>query len=425
MESVRNLPLIKAPAASSECFRALEFRIGISSLSIIIPSGMRYYKDTNGYIRAEDADAMSIRITAVPTEGEASVSYARNWYEAMKDITKMGNHYAEYKVELCESRVYMTGYNTKTKKETFGSFTMPTKTKAKITVTAEQDVSATLVYSGEMKVPDGVNLAFEKVSVDCQNSSKASVAHKVTIGKNANLSLNNMTDSFGNMAKIAAGNGSLTLKDTALSVSGATNLKNLYVSGNNNKLSGKGAIAVQFVKPVESSNGSETGTVKIETTSVYTKNKNGTYTKTKLSGFSVTGGIEAGAEVRLTIKKDMAKEPEGASASYGKADLRVADLDGLTALNRLAVVKGNASENRIRIKLENGSLLSHPADGHLITESNGLYLVQESPAIKVLSEGGTTTDYLGYFRSFDKALLAVEASAKKDFAAPAECRCPG
>lgn len=412
VESVRNLPLIKAPAASSECFRALEFRMGIGSLSIIIPSGMRYYKDTNGYIRAEDADAMSIRITAVPTEGESSVSYARNWYEAMKDITKMGNHYAEYKVELCESRVYMTGYNTKTKKETFGSFTMPTKAKGKITITSSQGVVATLVYSGEMKVPDGVNLAFEKVSVDCQNSSKASVAHKVTIGKNANLSLNNMTDSFGNMSKIAAGNGSLTLEDTALSVSGTTSIKNLYVVYDNNKLSGKGTITVQHVAPVEGS----LGTVNVETTSVYTKNKNGTYTKTKLSGFSVTGGIEAGAEVRLTIKKDMAKEPEGASAFYGKADLRVADLDGLTALNRLAVVKGNASENRIRIRLENGSLLSHPADGHLITESNGLYLVQESPAVKVISKGGTTTDYLGYFRSFDKALAAVEASAKKDFA---------
>ena len=412
VESVRNLPLIKAPAASAENFRALNIISDVSRLSMSIPSGMRYYKDTNGYIRAEDADAMSIRITAVPTEGEASVSYARNWYEAMKDITKMGNHYAEYKVELCENRAYMTGYNTKTKKETFGSLTMPTKTKAKITVTAEQDVSATLVYSGEMKVPDGVNLAFEKVSVDCQNSSKASVAHKVTIGKNANLSLNSMTASFGNMSKIAAGNGSLTLKDTALSVSGTTSIKNLYVVYDNNKLSGKGTITVQHVAPV----GGSLGTVTVETTSVYTKNKNGTYTKTKLSGFSVTGGIEAGAEVRLTIKKDMAKEPEGASASYGKADLRVADLDGLTALNRLAVVKGNASENRIRIRLENGSLLSHPADGHLITESSGLYLIQEAPAIKVLSEGGTTTDYLGYFRSFDKALAAVEASAKKDFA---------
>lgn len=416
VESIKGLPVIKAPAASAENFRALNIIRDVGRLSMSIPSGMRYYKDTNGYIRAEDADAMSIRITAVPTEGEASVSYARNWYEAMKDITKMGNHYAEYKVELCENRAYMTGYNTKTKKETFGSLTMPTKTKAKITVTAEQDVEATLVYSGEMKVPDGVNLAFEKVSVDCQNSSKASVAHKVTIGKNANLSLNNMTASFGNLSKIAAGNGSLTLKNTELSVSGTTNIKNLYVIGNQNKLSGKGTITLQFVKPIPG----DGGVVNVETTSVYTKKKNGTYTKTKLSGFSVTGAVEADAEVHLTIKKDLTKEPEGAAAVYTKADLLVADLDGLSATNRLAVVKGNASENRIFIKLEDGTYLTHPADGYLITESQGLYLLQEEPAIRVISQGGTTTDYLGYFRSFDKALAAIEASAKKDFSISAK-----
>ncbi len=415
VESAKGLPLIKAPAASTECFRALNIVPDVSKLSISIPDGMRYYKDANSYIRAESAEAMQIRITAIPQNGEPSISYAKNWYEAMRSISKMGNHYTEYRVELCESKVYLTGYNAKKKEEAFGKFTMPSKVKGTVTVTSLAGEAASVVYSGELKVPDNLTLVFENVSVDCQNSSKASVSHKVSIGKNANLFLNDMTASFGNVSKIAAGSGSLTLKNTALAVSGTINVKNLYIVGNHNKLSGKGAITLQFVKPAEVSEGTEDSTVVIETTSVYTKNKNGTYKKTKLSGFSVTGAVEGNVEVVLTIKKDMTKEPEGVAVSYTKEELLAADLDGLSAMNRLAEVKGNASENRIRIRLENGTYLSHPTDGYLITESSGLYLIQEAPAIRVLSEGGTTTDYLGYFRSFDKALAAIDTSAKKDF----------
>ncbi len=415
VESAVGRPLIKAPAASTECFRALNIVPDVSKLSISIPDGMRYYKDANSYIRAESAEVMQIRITATSKDGESSISYAKNWYEAMRSISKMGNHYAEYKVELCESKVYMTGYNAKKKKEAFGKFTMPSKVKGMVTVTSASGEAASIVYTGEMKLPDNLTLVFEDVSVDCQNSSKASVSHKVTIGKNANLFLNDMTASFGKMSKIAAGSGSLTLKDTALSVSGTTNIKNLFVIGNNNKVSGNGLITLQFVKSYEANDGTESSTIEIETTSVYTKNKRGTYKKTKLSGFSVTGAVEENAEVHLTIKKDLAKEPEGVADSYTKSDLLAADLDGLSAMNRLAVVKGNASENRIRIRLENGTYLNHPADGYLITESGGVYLLKEAPAIRVISDGSTTTDYLGYFRSFDKALAAIETSAKKDF----------
>ncbi len=409
VSEVIGIPILQAPAMSAECVRVAKVESGEDGLTLQMPQEVRYYKDNNQYIRAIDKEDMRIRITAQTKEGIFSVSYAANWYQAVQSLNKMANNYASYQLELLEDTEYVTSWNTQKKKEAFGKLFLPSKVKGTVEITCAEGIDASIAYSGEMKVPDKMTLLINGVAFSQKNTKKVPVSKEITLGKNSTLQLTNVSTSCQNVARISAEKGNLILDGTAVNASGKVSIKNLYVNEKENKIIGKSTISIQFIKTAS------TGKLAIETVSKYKKTRRGTYQLLQLSQLSVTGAVDAGAKVTLQVKKD-AQKAASETDFYTTDELLIQKEEALSAKNRLAVVTGSASDAGMLLVNHEGIPISDDANYFLVTEKGGLYLVDEEPVVKVVSTGGTTDDYLGYFRSAEAALAAVDTSVKKDLA---------
>ena len=452
VEEVMEIPLIKAAVMSAHSIQTAQVLITEESCLLEVPGEAVYYKDSNQYIRAGQKENMRIRITAETEEGLSSVTYAASWYEAVQNLNRMANHYSYYQLELLEDACYLTGFNTKTKTEKAGKLLLPTKVRGTVEVRCAEGVTASVAYTGEMKVSNKMTLVWNGVPFTQINQKGKEVSKSITVNSGSSLMLIKETDSCQNISKIAASKGSLILDDTQITASGAVNVKQLLVSDAENKISGKAKIQIQFIygyadaesedsngdTEVENPDGDDAdadgtadeaagesddtgseadadfaGKVILETVSTYKKSK-GSYAVSALSQISITGAVAENAKVLLHLTKDSSKVSEDADGEYELSELLVQSGEVLSAKKRLAVVSGNVADGRIVVIDSEDSSLIREGESYLITEKGGLYLVDQEPLIRVVSNGGTTDDYLGSFRSLDAALNAVTTSAKKD-----------
>ena len=202
------------------------------------------------------------------------------------------------------------------------------------------------------------------------------------------------------LGTVTAPRGSLVLENSSIDLVGKADIQNLFVNEGENTVQAKGELNLQNVRGLD-----QAGKVILETTSRY-KGKDAKKQMIQLSQIAVTGEIAGNAEVKLRMVKDTGE-------NYEAEEIMLLTGEKPSLLKRLMKVTGNAADGRIKLIAGDGSNIEENT-GHLITQGDGIYLIKESPVIKVTSSGGITDDYIGYFSSWQSALEAVSASVKRD-----------
>lgn len=406
------IPLLQAPVLPAEKIRTARVTLSDSGdLQSEQLEGVVYYRDIRQYIRAGLTEKMQIRVTARSENGMSASSYAESWYEAVQMLDSMGNHYTWYGLELLGDNPVKTGFHSKTGEAVTGKFLLPSKVKGTIEISRAQDSGASLVYTGDMKVPDKLELIVKGVPFEQVDTKGNIVTKGVTIGSGAALKLVDEPESCMELSKIAAPKGSLWLDQTKVCVEGKAEIKALYVSDGENTLTGRGEMKIHSILPFTED---AAGRVILSTVSKYSKTKSG-YTMTQLSQLSINGSVERNVEAGLQIWKDPSKIQEGEGPSYTAEELLVGQDEAVSVKKRLAAVAGNAADGRIVLLDGAGNSLSGKGKNYLFTEAGGLYLGKEAPLLTVYSQGGTyASQYEGSFRTVEAALKAVSVSAKED-----------
>lgn len=399
-EQMEGIPLIQADNLSPDLITTAEVQETESGYVAEAVQDAVCYKDAEGYIYIGEKQNFSICIKAVREDGTTFESYAANWYEAIRDLDKMGNSYPEYEVQLLENRVYYTGWDNKKAQEKLDTLQLPSRVKGKVTISNAENITAELVYRDEMKVPDKMTLALESMSFTQKNSKGEEADKGVRIGNAGTLILKNEDQSTVTFAQIAGSKGSLVLQNTAVTVKGKADIQKLYIDNAENVISAKAELNIQNIIGLD-----DKGKVRLETISKY-KVKKSQSQMIQLSQAAVTGGIARNAEVSLNITKD-------GEADYTADELVLLAGEKASILKRLMKISGNTADERIRLVNKNGVDFA-TGSYCLITQGDGIYLAGESPVIKVTSSGGATDDYIGYFGDWQSALAAVSGSVKQD-----------
>lgn len=414
-ENPLGIPLIQAALMSADKIRTA--RVSISEneeLQLTEPENVVYYRDLDQYIKAGSGEDMQIRITAATQNGQSASGYAKSWYEAVQLLNSMGNNYEEYQLELLGDEPVKTGWNSKNGEAVEGKLLFPSKVQGRIIVKRAEGSGASLIYTGEMKLPGNMTFVLDSVPFEQVDTKGNAVKKVITLGSGSVLGLLNESESCGEISKLTAAKGSLILEKTQITIEGKTELYRLYVSSDmENMLTGLGEMKIGSVSPLKKGT---TGNVCLNTLSTYSLKK-GSYVMTRLSQLTLSGSVEENVVIRLHIAKDPSKISQGENEDYLTEELLLEEEEKVSQVKKLAAVTGNAADGNIILIDGQGNAMNSEDSNCLITESGGLYLSKEAPLVVVSSYGdGTYSEYQGSFRTTEAALQAVASSAKADIA---------
>lgn len=399
-DRAEGVPLIQAPGLSADIITTAQVEETEAGYAIKQLNDVVRYKDAAGYIYAGKKENFAICIKARKQDGTEFKSYAENWYQAVHDLDKMGNSYPVYELQLLESRVYYTGWDSKKAEEKPDTLRLPSKVKGTLIICNAENVTAELIYKDDMKIPDQLTLEWNNLSFMQVNNKGEQTTRGIRIGNAGTLALKDFGTKQIELGTVTAPRGSLVLENSSIDLAGKADIQNLFVNEGENTVQAKGELNLQNVRGLD-----QAGKVILETTSRY-KGKDAKKQMIQLSQIAVTGEIAGNAEVKLRMVKDTGE-------NYEAEEIMLLTGEKPSLLKRLMKVTGNAADGRIKLIAGDGSNIEENT-GHLITQGDGIYLIKESPVIKVTSSGGITDDYIGYFSSWQSALEAVSASVKRD-----------
>ena len=400
IEQMEGVPLIQAPGLSADIITTAQVEETEAGYAIKQLNDVVRYKDATGYIYAGKKEKFAICIKARKQDGTEFKSYAENWYEAVRDLDKMGNSYPVYELQLLESRVYYTGWDSKNAEERPDTLRLPSKVKGTLIICNAENVTAELNYKHDMKIPDHLTLEWKNLSFVQINNKGEQTTCGIRIGNAGTLALKDFGTKHIDLGTVTASRGSLVLENSSIDLAGKADIQNLFVNGGENTVQAKGELNLQNVRGLD-----QTGQVILETTSRY-KGAGAKKQMIQLSQIAVTGEIAGNAEVKLRMVKDTGE-------NYEAEEIMLLTGEKPSLLKRLMKVTGNAADGRIKLIAGDGGNIEENT-GHLITQGDGIYLIKESPVIKVTSSGGMTDGYIGYFSSWQSALEAVSTSVKRD-----------